>query len=191
MMHADAAVDLVVEADLPVRHVPVSGKLHAVHAEIGMPPARPKGVFGVDLRQRDESAAVARPGNELRQAADRGFVSQHRGARRELGPQVPEGARHVAIAPGVFPEGGLIDLELHQAADGLEHVAEKEARPFQGAAQVADHREGRTLDPLVEQGRSARLVDSPVDGRRLEIGIDLLVQPDQLPCSFQVDHARA
>ena len=51
VMHADAAMNLIVQADLPIRLVLVARKLHAVHAEVGMPPAGPLGVLGVNLRQ--------------------------------------------------------------------------------------------------------------------------------------------
>ena len=39
VMHADAAVDLIVQADFAVRLVLAAGKLHAVHAEVRAPPA--------------------------------------------------------------------------------------------------------------------------------------------------------
>ena len=60
MMHADAAVNLVVQADAVVV-ILIARKLHAVHAEVGVPPAGPVGVFGVHLRQGDERAAVLGP----------------------------------------------------------------------------------------------------------------------------------
>jgi hypothetical protein len=68
-MHADAAMDLVVEADL-TRRVGAAGELHAIHAEVGLAPAGAAHVLGVDLRQRDEGAAVARPRHHLRQVLD-------------------------------------------------------------------------------------------------------------------------
>ena len=43
VMHADAAMDLVVQADLAVRLVLAAGKLHAVHAQVRVPPARARG----------------------------------------------------------------------------------------------------------------------------------------------------
>ena len=43
MMHADPAVNLVVQADFAVRLVLAAGELHAVHAEVRAPPARRRG----------------------------------------------------------------------------------------------------------------------------------------------------
>src|SRR5262249_23617629 len=54
MMDTDAAVDLVVQADLASRFVFVAGKLDAIHTEVGVTPAGLVGVLRVDLRQRDE-----------------------------------------------------------------------------------------------------------------------------------------
>jgi len=59
-MDTDAAVNLVVQADFAVGLILVAGQLHAIHAEIGVAPAGTVGVLGIDLRQRDEGAAVAR-----------------------------------------------------------------------------------------------------------------------------------
>ena len=93
VMDADAAMDLVVQTDLPVRLVLVAGQLHAIHAEVGVPPAGPVRVLGVDLRQRDEGAAVARPALQLRQLAHRRLVGEDRPAAHELRQGVPAGRR--------------------------------------------------------------------------------------------------
>ena len=86
VVDADRAVDLVVQADLAVRLVLVAGKLHAVHAEVRAPQARLADVFGVDLRQRDERAAVVGPADLLRQLRDRGAIGgDRRRARRIFG----------------------------------------------------------------------------------------------------------
>ena len=81
VMHADRAVNLVVEADLAVWLVAVAGELHAVHAEIRTPQARLADVFGVDLRQRDECPAVVGPADLLRQLRDGGAVGRDFAAR--------------------------------------------------------------------------------------------------------------
>ena len=39
VMHADRAMDLIVQADFAIRLVLAAGKLHAVHAEVRVPPA--------------------------------------------------------------------------------------------------------------------------------------------------------
>ena len=36
MVHADAAVNLVVQPDFAIRHVLIAGELHAVHAQVGL-----------------------------------------------------------------------------------------------------------------------------------------------------------
>ena len=58
VMGGDAAMDLVVQPDLAVRHVLPAGKLHAVHAQIAPRQAGGVGVLGVDLRQGDIRPAV-------------------------------------------------------------------------------------------------------------------------------------
>ena len=67
MMNADAAMELVMEPDLAVGQVVVAGQLHPVHAEVRPGRSRLIRVLGVDRRQRDERAAVAGPGHDLRQ----------------------------------------------------------------------------------------------------------------------------
>ena len=61
---------------------------------------------------------------------------------------------------------------------GVDRVAEQEAHPFEGAEQVADHREVAALDPLEEQGRSADRTDAPLDLGHLQARIDLRADPD-------------
>ena len=61
MVDADRAVDLIVEADFAVGLVLAAGELDAVHAEVGVSPAGLRDIFGVDLRERDERAAVVGP----------------------------------------------------------------------------------------------------------------------------------
>ena len=51
MVHADAAVDLIVEPDLAVRLVLVARELDPVHPQVRSRRARPVGVLGVNLRQ--------------------------------------------------------------------------------------------------------------------------------------------
>src|SRR5688500_15079823 len=106
-MNADAAMNLVVQAGAALV-VLVARELHAIQAEIGGPPAGPIGVFGVDLRQGNERTAVFGPRYLLRQITDRNLLVEHRTGRNELGPQGPQGAGHVAVAPRVLPERGRV-----------------------------------------------------------------------------------
>ena len=78
VVHADPAVNLVVNADFPVRLVLVARDLHAVHPEIALPQARTAGVFGVNLWKRDEWAAIAWPADHLREFTQPTSIAQHR-----------------------------------------------------------------------------------------------------------------
>ena len=71
-------------------------------------------------------------------------------------------------------------------ADGGERVAEEEPRPLDGAEQVADHREGATLDALEQQRRPGGLVDAPLDFGHFQARVDFLADPDQPAGAFQV-----
>src|SRR5262249_12977917 len=141
VVDADAAMDLVVQADFAVGLIGVAGELDTIHAQVGVPPAGPVGVFGVDLWQGDERPAVARPADQLRQFADARVVSEDRSPRAELRPHVPESTRYVPVAPRPLPEAGRINLQLNEMTYGLQSIAEKETRPFERAEQVTDHRE--------------------------------------------------
>ena len=48
VVHADAAVDLVVQPDLAFRHIVIARKLDPVHAEVGSSPAGSIRVLGVN-----------------------------------------------------------------------------------------------------------------------------------------------
>jgi len=65
MVDADAAVDLVVDADLLVQPVLISGQLHPVHSQVGMADAGTLSALGVDLGKGDEGATVVGPGLHL------------------------------------------------------------------------------------------------------------------------------
>ncbi len=189
MVHADAAMDLVVQADLPVRLVLVARELDPVHPQVGSRRARPVGVFGVDLRQGDERTAVHRPALDLRQPPDRDPVGQDRPGPYPTGQQPPERARYAAVPPGVLGDSARVDLQLDQPADRFERVAKQVFRAVERAEQVAQQRESRPLGPPEQQGRAARLVDPPLDGGDLQVGVDLLVDDDELPGRFQVADA--
>ena len=151
-----------------------------------MPPARPIRVLGVDQRQGDEGAAVPRPALQLGQVADGGFVSQDRPLADALRQCVPDRAAGRRGSARGSSRSSRVDLQLDQVADGSERVAEQEAGPLQRAEQVADHRKGTALDPRKIQGRPARLVHFAVNQGHLQAGIDLDIDPPQLPGSLQV-----
>ena len=76
-MDADRAVDLIVQADLPIGSVLSAGQLDAIHAQVGLGEAGPVGMLGINLGQRDERAGIAGPVDDLWQLVDRGAVFQH------------------------------------------------------------------------------------------------------------------
>ena len=61
MVHANAAVDLVVQADLSILAIVIPAQLNAVHPQIRLHHARSFDVLPVDLRQGNERPAVRRP----------------------------------------------------------------------------------------------------------------------------------
>lgn len=98
VVDADAAVDLVMEADFAVGQVVVTGQLDTVHAEVGVAKSGPVGVFGVNLGECDERAAVARPGDELGKLAERRLVGED-GAGANPAGQKGEGGAGQAEEP--------------------------------------------------------------------------------------------
>ncbi len=81
LMDANAAMELVMQAHFPVRLIGIPRKLDAVHAHVGLHNAGRIRVFGINLRQRDEGAAVYRPVLDLRNVTD-GNLLRHYGALR-------------------------------------------------------------------------------------------------------------
>ena len=189
VVHADPAVDLVMQPDLAVGLILVARELDPVHPQVRPAQARAVRVLGVDLRQGDKRPAVHRPALDLRQLIDRDPVGQDRPGSHAPRQQPPERARHAAISPGVLGQRARINLELDQPAHRLERVAKQELRPVERAEQVAQERERRPLGPAEQQGRSARLIDPPLDGGDLQVRVDLLVDDDELLLSFQVADA--
>ena len=155
VVHADAAMDLVVQPDLAILLVRAAGKLHAVHAQVrGLGP-RPTRVLGVDLRQRDEGAAVVGPAAQLRQLARRDLVREEPAARDLAGPRAQQGPGQRRIPRGLLPRGRGIHAQLDQAPHAFQRVAEDEARALQGAEEVARHGEAATPHAREVERRSA------------------------------------
>src|SRR5262249_54338884 len=103
-------MNLVVQADLAVGPVFVTGKLDAVHAEVGMPPSRPGHVLGIDERQRHERATVAGPAHQLRELTNRRLAIEDGAMVNALGQGVPRGAQHAAISPRMAEYRGWVGL---------------------------------------------------------------------------------
>ena len=66
MVHADATVDLIVQAHLAIRLVLTTGKLDAIHAQVAVWNSRSLWILGVDLGQGYEGPAVVGPTPKLR-----------------------------------------------------------------------------------------------------------------------------
>ena len=116
VVDADRALDLIVQADFAVGLVLAAGELDAVHAEVGVPPAGLRDVFGVNLRQRDERAAVVRPAYLLRQLRDCCFVRRHVGAVDELRNRRQRAERRAGIPQRSAEAGRWIDLQFDKLA---------------------------------------------------------------------------
>jgi len=112
MMRADPTMNLIVQACLAASLVFIAGNLHAVHAQVRFPPARPVGVFGIDERQRNEGPAVLRPANQLRELLQRRFPIEDRPSADALGQHVQGSERRLPITPGPANELRRVDLEF-------------------------------------------------------------------------------
>jgi hypothetical protein len=77
-MNPDPTVDLIVQPDLSVRYITTTRELNSVHTQVGMPPARLRGVLGVHGWEGDEWSAVSRPRFDRGKVFDTGFVSENR-----------------------------------------------------------------------------------------------------------------
>ena len=82
VVHADAAVDLVVQADLAIRFVARRPRAArgTCRGSMRVCPGR-FGILGVDLGQGDEGPAVVGPALELGQFADADLVGEERPTR--------------------------------------------------------------------------------------------------------------
>ena len=174
MVDADAPVDLVMKANLPVGNVLVSGELDPVHSQVRPGQAGMVGILGVDLGQSDEWPAVGRPRLDRRQAVDRRLVLEDRPAAGDPGPEMPECPGQAPIAPGPACRGARVHLQLDQPANRIKGIAEEEPGPIDRPEQVGHQGESGPLDPGEIERRAARLVDPPLDGRGFEMRIDLL-----------------
>jgi hypothetical protein len=84
---------------------------------------------------------------------------------------------------------GGVDLEIHQQANGVECVTKQEARSLDRPEEVADDGKCRTFDLPEKHGRSTSLVDPPLDGRNLEMRVNLFFDHYELTGRLQVGDA--
>ena len=89
----------------------------------------------------------------------------------------------------MLEEIGRLDLQLDEMPHRLQGVAKEKPRPLQRAEEVADHRETPPLDARVQDRRSLGLVHAALNFRRFKIGVDFLVDADQLASPLEILHA--
>ena len=189
MMQADAAVQLVVEADLAIGFVVVACELHAVHAEVRLherpPRASVAGVLGVDCRQRDERPAVTGPARHLWEARERNLMGEHR-PRPHAPGQHREGVDRASPIPPWSGQGlGGIDLQLHQPLHAVERVGEDPLDPPLGAIEVGEDREGRAPWIREQDGRASGAKQPPLDLGDLQVRIDRVGNLDEFPLAAE------
>ena len=65
MVNANAAMDLIVQANLPVGLILIAGQLDTIHAQVGTTPAGFGCILAVNQGEGDEGTAIARPRLQL------------------------------------------------------------------------------------------------------------------------------
>ena len=189
VVDADAAMNLVVQADLAIELVLVAGKLHAIHAEVRCAPAGPVGILGVDLRQRDERPAVHAATTGSR-AADR-WSSGDPGSGRGttilgLRCQSVRGAEQQRQMPG-RPGGSILSSTSRRTESSV-------SRNRNRARSMVPNRlltigECSSLDPPEQERRPTRLVDPAPGWPRFPDGDRPRVDDHQTTCGVQVGNA--
>lgn len=172
-MDSNSTVDLIVESDLPVRFVFPPGKLDAIHAEVGIFPSGPGDVFGIDLGEGDEGAAVHRPGNDLRKSADRRCALSDGTLGDEPGEHLQGGKGGGTVSPRIFHKQRRIDFEFDHPADSVDRVPKEKASSVEGSEKITECGKGASGEPLEVNGRPPRLINPAEDGGSFEGGIDL------------------
>ena len=143
------------------------------------------GVFGVDRRQRDERPAVARPARHLRELGERRFVGEHR-ARAHPPRQHGEGIqRRSPVAPGGAKRGLGVDLQLHEPLHAVEGVGKDPLDSRSGAVEIDEDGERCSLDLREQHRRATRAEQPPLDLGDLQMGIDGVIDPHQMPLGLQ------
>ena len=189
MVDADVPPDLVMQTDLSVGFVLVARELDAVHPQVGFEDTGIHGIFGVDLGEQDEGAAVVRPALDLREPADRGCIFKDGTRPNPSGRYIQGDAGDARGFPGRFHIGGRVGFDFDKTSDPLERGAEDEAGTFQGAEKVRHGRKGAAFDVLIKEGRPVGLVHAAVNFGHFKVGIDFIPDPDEVAVFFQVPDA--
>src|SRR4051812_36465015 len=145
VMNADAAMNLIMQADFAIGHVRAARKLQTVHAEIRVRYARLAYVLGVALWQRDKCAGVVGPTLELRELADRRLVFEDRTASHTPRLHSPRRQWRCSVAERLPQASTWIDLQLDRPPHVLIGMPKEIASPLEGAEQVRHHRKTAAL----------------------------------------------
>ena len=181
VVHADAAVELVVQPRLAVGLVVVACELHPVHAKIRMLRAGRGRILAVDSRQRDERPAVAWPRHHLREPREGNAAKQHRAGPHPLGQHRQRVDRRPPVPPRCPQRGSGIDLELDEPLHPVEGVGEDPLDPRLCAVEVTEDGEVGAAG-LREQHRGAGGAEQPpLDLGDFEVRIDGMVDRHELP----------
>jgi hypothetical protein len=100
--------------------------------------------------------------------------------------RLQRGARCAEVTPGSPQRLPWIDLQPDQSPNGFEGVSEQEARPLRGSEQVADDWERAALNAGEENRRASRSIETALDLGRLQIRIDFMCDPNQVPGALEV-----
>src|ERR671911_266899 len=84
-----------------------------------------------------------------------------------------------------------IDLELHDAAHGLERIGKQDLGPLESSKQVRRHGKARALDPVEQDRRTTGQVDPALNLGSFQVRIDLALDAYELACPLERLHALA
>ena len=153
-----------------------------------MPPAGAIGVFGVDLRQRDERPAVVAASRRSAAARSmRRFMVEDRPGAHELAAACASApARPHAIAPGRRPKapGSIFSSTSCRTARACRETGS-------AARSIVPNRlltigNAAALDVRIQNRRPAGLIDAPLDLGRFQVRIDLRLDAHQPLRGFEI-----
>ena len=189
MVYANAAMQLIVQADLAIELVLTTRQLDAIHAEIRTRQTGIPDVFGVDLRQRHVGSAVIGPRFELRQLSDRAAAWANTGPRGHAsGPHVPgRGQWRASDFQGALPSRvGSVFKPIRCRT--WSSVSRKMNRARSSVPNRFETMGNGSRRPAQTARPAPAAIDAPLDLGDLQVGAHFLGQPHQMPGAFQVRH---
>ena len=138
-------------------------------------------VLGVDSRQRDERASVARPRHHLRQPGEWDRAGEHRTTTDPLRQHRQRVEGRPPVAARLPQRRGGIELEFHQPPHAIEGVGEDPLDPLPRAVKVDEHREVAAAGLGKQHRRPAGAEQPPLDLGDLKMGIDGVIDDEELP----------